>query len=163
MIVLYKGFKIGSFWERLKIRHRPCGKANTSIFATNIHQSNTWPSMKKVFVSVLAFAFLMVLSQNACYYDNEVEQYGVVSCDTTSISFSQDVLPIINANCISCHVQGGVQSSSPLTNYNEIKGFSDEIKNRVNGIGGIMPPAGPMSECNQSKIEAWVRAGAPNN
>lgn len=119
--------------------------------------------MKKLFFSILAFASLMILSQNACYYDNEVEQYGVATCDTTNISFSQDVLPVINASCISCHVPGGQQESSPMTNYEEIKNYSDAILERVNGIGGIMPPTGPISECNQSKIEAWVRAGAPNN
>lgn len=119
--------------------------------------------MNKLLISSFVLASVVMLSQNSCYYDNEVDQYGVAICDTTGISFSQDIMPIINANCISCHVQGGQQESSPFTSYQEIKNYSSAMMERVNGVGGIMPPSGPISECNQSKIEAWVKAGAPNN
>ncbi|MCC7464922.1 MAG: hypothetical protein IT261_01555, partial [Saprospiraceae bacterium] len=97
--------------------------------------------MNKLLISSFVLASVVMLSQNSCYYDNEVDQYGVAVCDTTGISFSQDIMPIINANCISCHVQGGQQESSPFTSYQEIKNYSSAMMERVNGVGGIMPPS----------------------
>jgi hypothetical protein len=120
---------------------------------------------KKIFAFGLFFAALLTtaISPTGCYYDNEVEQYGVSNCDTAAISYSRDILPIINANCISCHTPGGQQESTPFTNHTQIKDYSSTIVERVNGEGGIMPPSGAISSCDQLKIEAWVNAGAPNN
>lgn len=122
--------------------------------------------MKQFFFAVLAFAIWAIFSQTACYYDNEVEQYGVVVCDTTDISYSADIWPIINSNCISCHAPGGEQEFSPFDTYDGLKAytFNREIVDRVyaNGVN-LMPPTGELSDCNKLKIEAWVNAGAPNN
>lgn len=120
--------------------------------------------MKQFFFVVFSFAILTVFAPTACYYDNEAEQYGATTCDTTAISFSQDVQPIINASCVSCHAPGGEQETTPFTTYDEIKLYtSGAIVERITGVGGIMPPSGAISSCNQLKIQAWVNAGAPNN
>lgn len=112
----------------------------------------------------IAAALLLSAIPHGCYYDNEVEQYGVTYCDTVAISYSQDIAPIIQANCIRCHAPGGEQESSPFTTYNELKQYTDgAIVERVNGIGGIMPPDGAISACDKLKIASWVNAGAPNN
>jgi hypothetical protein len=116
-----------------------------------------------LFLSLLLLA--LFAAPVSCYYDNEETQYGILQCDTTAISFSRDVLPIIQNNCVSCHQPGGQQSSSPMTNYAEVKEYTQGrlIANRVNGIGGIMPPSGKMTRCNIQFIEAWLNAGAPDN
>ncbi len=119
--------------------------------------------MKKLFFAVSVIAALAVFSQTACYYDNEVEQYGASVCDTVAVSFSLDIQPIINARCISCHAPGGQQESAPYTNYAEIKFYDGSMVERVNGVGGIMPPTGAISKCEILKIEAWVNAGSPDN
>lgn len=119
--------------------------------------------MKQLLFAGLAALLTIFLAQTSCYYDNEAEQYGVTTCDTVAVSYSQDILPIITANCISCHTPGGQQESSPFTSYEQIRDYSAAMVERVNGIGGVMPPSGAMSECNQNKIEAWVNAGALNN
>ncbi|MFN0036016.1 MAG: hypothetical protein ACKVUS_13215 [Saprospiraceae bacterium] len=121
--------------------------------------------MKQFLFVLSAIAALAAFAQTSCYYDNEVEQYGTTPCDTVAISYSQDILPIIQANCISCHAPGGEQEGSPFTSYDELKNYTDnrQIVERVNGVGGVMPPTGAISECNQLKIEAWVNAGAPEN
>lgn len=112
---------------------------------------------------VAAVLALAVFLPSGCYYDNEVEQYGVATCDTTAISYSQDILPIINNNCVRCHTPGGEQEGSPFTSYEQIKDYSGPILERVNGIGSIMPPDGAIPACDKLKIEAWVNAGTPNN
>ncbi|MBC7776807.1 MAG: cytochrome c [Phycisphaerae bacterium] len=122
--------------------------------------------MKQLFFVVSVVAALAVFTQTACYYDNEVEQYGVPICDTVSISYSADIKPIIEANCLSCHAPGGEQEFVPFDTYDGLKLFTlnHEIVDRVYGNGvNIMPPSGALSDCNKLKIEAWVNAGAPNN
>ena len=122
--------------------------------------------MKQFFFAALTFAVLILLTQTACYYDNEVEQYGVPVCDTVAMSYSADILPIIQNNCISCHAPGGQQEFTPFDTYDGLKIYTlnREIVDRVNGNGvNLMPPTGAISECDQLKLEAWVNAGAPNN
>lgn len=121
--------------------------------------------MKQILFVVSVIAAMAVFTQTACYYDNEVEQYGTVPCDTTTMSYSADIAPIIQANCVSCHAPGGEQETSPFDTYDGVKVFSDDRKivKRINGEGGIMPPSGAISTCDQRKIEAWVNAGALDN
>lgn len=116
-----------------------------------------------LFLSLLLLA--LFATPLSCYYDNEEELYGVVPCDTTAVSFSRDVLPIVLNNCAICHQPGGKQSTSPMTNYAEVKSYAANrlIANRINGVGKIMPPSGKMSRCNIQLIEAWFNAGAPDN
>jgi len=122
--------------------------------------------MRKILFA-LSFIFLLIFStQTSCYYDNEVEQYGITVCDTSAISYSADIKRIIDGNCISCHTPGGQQSTSPFNTYEQLKIYTtnSELVNRIKGIGvNLMPPTAPLTNCDQQKIEAWVRAGAPNN
>jgi len=122
--------------------------------------------MKQFLIAVFVLAALAVFTQTACYYDNEAEQYGVTTCDTLATSYSADIQPIIQADCISCHAPGGQQESSPFITYEGLKLYTlnREIVDRIKGNGvSPMPPSGAISDCNQQKIEAWVNAGAPNN
>lgn len=122
--------------------------------------------MKQFFFGASLVVFVALFAQTSCYYDNEVEQYGVTTCDTVNLSYNTHIKPIIDANCLSCHVAGGQQSSSPFDTYNNLKQFTlnREIVQRINGDGvALMPPSGAISNCDKLKIEAWVNAGAPNN
>ncbi len=117
---------------------------------------------------VLGLLALLTTLQTGCYYDNEEDLYGSSgggTCDTTAVSFSADVQPIINTNCISCHAPGGQQETQPLTTYSEIKVFAENGKliERTNNSSLPMPPTGLMVECNRDFLKAWVNAGAPNN
>jgi hypothetical protein len=116
---------------------------------------------------LLLFFLPIVLSLNACYYDNEEELYpsDKLTCDTIGISFSQDIFPIFQGNCstVGCHVAGG---SAPgiFENYAGIKSKVDNgsIEVRVL-VRKDMPPARPLNECQLLQIRAWLDAGAPNN
>lgn len=125
------------------------------------------PSMKNTLL-ILGLMTLLTTLQTGCYYDNEEDLYGESGggvCDTTAVSFSDDVQPVINTNCVSCHAPGGQQESVPLTNYLEIKTYADNGKlvERTNNSSLPMPPTGVMVECNLDIIKAWVNAGTPNN
>jgi len=123
--------------------------------------------MKQIFFAVSFIAALAAITQTACYYDNEVEQYGVTPCDTVAQTYNGHIQTIIQANCVSCHGPGGEQEQVPFDSYNSLQPFAGTLVDRIHGNNGlgIMPPpsAGTLSDCNKQKIEAWVKAGAPEN
>ena len=115
--------------------------------------------------TLLFFGMLMFSS---CYYDNEEELYEYYNaqntCDTTAVSFSNDIMPMIQGNCITgCHVAGG-SGSGIFENYAEIKAKVDNgsMNNRV-VVQRTMPPGGSLTECQILQLQAWILKGAPNN
>ena len=57
----------------------------------------------------------------SCYYDNEEELYPVPSpCDTTNVTYTQSVWPIISNNCTNCHSGSTPSGNISLENYDEI-------------------------------------------
>ena len=119
--------------------------------------------MKYLFFASFLLALTATLSQSACYYDNEVDQYGVTECDTTAVSYAIDIAPIIQQNCVACHQPGGSQETSAMDTYDNLVNFAVSAVDRVNGRGNLMPPSGKMTSCNIALLEAWVNAGMPNN
>jgi hypothetical protein len=85
-------------------------------------------------------------------------------CDTTAITFSGVVFPIIANSCNGCH-----SAQTPLlTNYEQIKAQMDNGKLlcTINWQSGCsrMPENGPqLSLCKRRQIVKWLEAGAPNN
>lgn len=107
----------------------------------------------------------LILSFSSCYYDDEETLYGNISCETSSVSFSKDIKPIIATNCAisGCHVQGGA-GSGIFENYTQIKDKVDNgsLKNRVI-VQKDMPPSKPLTNCQIQYIEQWINDGALNN
>jgi hypothetical protein len=89
-------------------------------------------------------------------------------CDTTTITFSGTIQPIIQANCLNCHnpnlQNGGLDLSTHGNVANAIQ--ARNLLERINHISGFppMPPSGTqLSACNLRKFDKWVDAGLPNN
>lgn len=83
-------------------------------------------------------------------------------CTGVDARFSNDVLPIIQANCQGCHGAGSTNGPGALTNYTEIRNAAVRIKNAV--VSGYMPKdAGPLPAEEVRKIRCWVDSGTPNN
>ncbi|MEQ8360204.1 MAG: c-type cytochrome domain-containing protein [Cytophagales bacterium] len=87
-------------------------------------------------------------------------------CDTSSISFANDILPIFVSSCntnSNCHGTGSVR---PIWDNHQI------IINNLNKIqvraierthSSPMPPSGPLPNCDISQLKAWINDGAQNN
>ena len=78
------------------------------------------------------------------------------------VSFSQQVLPLINQHCTGCHTNSNgynlVDHASIASNANAIVGAM-----RANGFQ-LMPQGGPSLEDYQIKlVECWIEQGRPNN
>lgn len=109
-----------------------------------------------------------ILTAGGCYYDVEEDLYGPVICTTENQSYVHDVVPIIQNNCYVCHAQGVNLGNVTLEGYNSLKVYVDNGKlvgviNHSSGFPQMPQGASKLSDCNISKIEAWIDQGALNN
>src|SRR5256885_14302253 len=94
-----------------------------------------------------------------------------IFCTAADKTFTQDVRPILQARCVTCHQTGAIGPMA-LTNYNEVRPWSRSIREAV--VSRAMPPwhAAPGSahafrnerSLSQTEIDtlvAWVDAGSP--
>ena len=128
--------------------------------------------IRRNFILFIPFCLMIIASSvSGCYYDNEEElyKYYQTACDTNAFAYTKDVEPIISKNCYSCHSQGS-SSGIVLEGYSALSTYISSNKDRflgsINHTGGYsnMPQNGnKLSDCNITKIEKWITAGAPNN
>ncbi len=112
----------------------------------------------------IVFTLIVSVFVAGCYYDNEEELYPSSSeCDTTNITYSSDIAAIMSSSCAytGCHVAGG-PAPGILDNYAGVKEKVDDgtfFKRTLEDKD--MPPSGPLSDCNQEILTAWINDGAP--
>lgn len=114
-------------------------------------------------------ALLAGLLATACFFDNEEDVYQYYyeanQCDSTGITFTQHIEPIIRGKCATtgCHVAGGTGNGI----FESYGGVKEKVNNgsllRRTVVERNMPPSGPLSECQMKQIRAWIAAGAPEN
>ena len=83
---------------------------------------------------------------------------GLGSGGSTGVSFSVDILPLLEKSC-SCHVTGSIAPA--LNNYANVKSSADAANTAIKS--GSMPIAGSLSAADQALFQSWVSAGTPNN
>jgi len=108
----------------------------------------------------LSLLFFCVIFLFSCSKD-KVEYYPNTNCNQ-EVSFSQDILPLINQECTGCHNN---QNGYSLTNYDNISANSKAIIGamRANNYQ-LMPKGGPMlSDSVIQLMECWVNQGKLNN
>lgn len=87
-----------------------------------------------------------------------------------AISYSEQIVPILKARCVTCHTKGGVGPFA-LSNYRKVKGWSEMMEERI--LSKEMPPwhadphigefknhAGLTVE-EERTLVSWLRAGSP--
>lgn len=113
----------------------------------------------------LVFLTPLIFILQSCYFDNEEDIYGPVSCDVSAVTFSNQVAPIINSSCATtgCHVSGG-SGPGNFTVFSELiaKVNNGSFENRVL-IQKTMPPNSPLPDCDLQILQAWIDNGAPND
>ncbi len=119
----------------------------------------------------LVLVILMTLL-TSCYYDKEEELYGVTPCQTQNISYSTNVLPVLQAQCYSCHGASTAATNGAGINLEGYTALSAYLQaNQKTFLGAIkqevgyapMPKGGRLDNCTISQIESWINAGYPNN
>jgi len=123
--------------------------------------------MKKLLILAL-----VVLA--GCYYDNEEELYPDGSgCDTTNVTFSGTILPIIEGNCFACHGTEPGQGNIFLGDYDAISAHGQIPPGQPGSLYGAvshsqdntpMPYQLPqLDDCQINQIWIWISDGTPNN
>lgn len=103
--------------------------------------------------------------------------FGASAADISRVTFTKDILPILQRSCIQCHREGGnniagMIAPMSLRTYKEVRPWSKAIMKAV--TSGTMPPWDATAEFNGlfsnertitaeevAMFERWVKSGAP--
>lgn len=127
--------------------------------------------MKKLlfyFIIILFPALFSCSKSNEAALLDSIQGGNSNSCTTANMKFSTDIVPILKANCVSCHNTSGATAGVNTETYSGVK----SIANNGSLIGSIthasgfspMPQGGPkLATCDINKIKAWIAQGTQNN
>jgi hypothetical protein len=134
--------------------------------------------MKNSFLSMLIIAVIVIFCAFACSKDNVQTLSGsqnstTPTCDTVNSKYAADVVPILQANCYTCHGNGNTGGSGGinLDGYSNLvlwvnnNGKDYLIGNITHAPGFVAMPYGlpKLDDCSINKIISWVNNGAQNN
>ena len=111
---------------------------------------------------------LMVVGYCGCYYDVEEELYGTSECNTSDMSYSSDIVPIIDSKCIACHSTAANFGNVTLEGHQKLLIYVNDgsligaIKHAA-GFSAMPKNGAKLLDCEIEKIEAWIQAGALDN
>ena len=121
--------------------------------------------MKRYFLPIFII-FVIVFA--SCYYDNEEALYPSYNstCDTTNVTYSGTIVPILNNNCNTCHGGATPQGSVSLTTYAEVVAKITAVIGSIKHTGTYSPMpkgGGKLKDCSIMQFDIWIRKGMLNN
>jgi hypothetical protein len=124
-------------------------------------------NMKRLII-FLPFIAIFLLFFVSCYYDNEEALYPTLntSCDTTIVTFSGTIVPILSNSCYSCHsnATAAFGGNIHLEAIADVRTNSAKIVVSIKQTGTKpMPPGGKLKVCSITQFDIWVRNGMLNN
>lgn len=89
-------------------------------------------------------------------------------CDTTNVTYSGTIAPLLTKYCTGCHSAPGASGGVELNNYSGVSIVANNGKlfGAINHDQGFkqMPQGGTkLPECDILQVKAWIDNGAPNN
>ena len=119
--------------------------------------------MKYLIIILLSLAFL-----SGCYYDDpDILDPNRTVCDTTIVTYSGTVNPILTANCTGCHSGPNAANSIKLdTRASVLLVSKARLLGAINHSAGYVPmPKNErkLSDCSIAKIRIWLENGGPDN
>ncbi len=125
--------------------------------------------MRKILSSIFILGSFLLLFPS-CYNDNEYDLYPFpgTKCDSTNVTYSQTIAPIMSANCNVCHSSAIASGGVVTETYNGMLVISNNGRLWLDvswaSSGDPMPKGGSkLSACDQGKIKKWINLGSPNN
>jgi hypothetical protein len=117
---------------------------------------------------------LLTLCMYSCSNDSESDLIPVVNDpggtdnpDETSINYTDDILPIMQSACISCHSSPPTNGAPfSLVNFSQVSQRANSIlnsMNKQNGTPGAMPPSGRLPQATLNLVEQWINDGKLEN
>lgn len=119
----------------------------------------------------LLFILGIALILSSCYYDSEEALFPTLAgtCDTTLVSFTADIVPVLNDNCLLCHSNLAAPSlgnNIKLEDFSDVAASSDMVLGSVKHEAGYSPMpkgGGNLGSCQLLKLEAWISQGKNDN
>nr|NQU89667.1 hypothetical protein [Bacteroidota bacterium] len=121
------------------------------------------------FLMLMIGFVLFAWGSSSCYYDKEEELYpNPPNCDTTNITYSETIAPVLQNNCNMCHGSASPSAGIITDNYTDLKNIIDagSFRGAINHLSGYSPmpkDENKLPECDLTKINYWLNNGAPNN
>jgi hypothetical protein len=89
-------------------------------------------------------------------------------CDTTNVTFSGSVFPMIESYCLNCHNGSSPGGGIYLRNYNELVAVANNGKlmgsiRHDQGYSPMPKNGNKLSDCQISTFNIWIKNGTPNN
>lgn len=120
---------------------------------------------------ILPSIILFLIFFMSCYYDSQEALYPYYSssCDTTNVTYSGTVVPILRNNCYSCHSNASAASfgaNIKIENYADLTAQMPTVVTAINHNGSISPMpknSSKLNTCLLTQIDIWVRKGMLNN
>lgn len=115
----------------------------------------------------LFIALLLLITVAGCYHDNE-EELAPCTANTDHLHFSDMVVLFNNYGCNGCHTGAAPEGGVSLAQYATVKTLVDNgrLLGAITHATGFAPmPQGgsKMSDCDISRVRAWIDAGAPDH
>lgn len=121
------------------------------------------------FLNVILFFSLIGFISKSCKHDPvEVDGIPAQVCDTIDVSYSADIVPVLQSNCTNCHSGSAPQGGINLSEYSQVRVYAENGKlfGSINHEPGFssMPPSQPkLPSCTLKVVKAWIDQGIQNN
>lgn len=124
------------------------------------------------FRNPIALVLLAVmLAVAGCYYDKSevLSPQRSAPCDTTAVTFSRSVAPLLSMQCAGCHSNANAPSSGDnirLEKYADVKAQLTKVLGSVewkNDFSAMPKDGAKMSDCQIRMLRIWADAGALDN
>jgi len=91
-----------------------------------------------------------------------------IECDTTNVTYSTHIKPLIRDNCFGCHNGPGAGGGIGLAIYDEVKAIADNGKfigviSHLQGYSPMPKNGSRLSDCQINMVSIWINQGAPDN
>ncbi len=82
-----------------------------------------------------------------------------------TITYDDDVAPIITTNCVGCHSGPNANAGLQLTSYANVRAAAEQgnLVNRINNGANPMPPTGILPPETRQIIDQWIADGYLEN
>ncbi len=125
----------------------------------------------------MLISFMLTIGLFSCTYRKENIK---ISCEPPeTVSFAQDIMPILNASCnlSGCHSGSSPEGNldlSPVNAYLQLTtgsaGYVDTVNPEfsvltasMRSVSSPMPPSGNLDDCSIELVMKWIEQKAPNN
>ena len=132
-------------------------------------------------ISKLIFLSLLTLCIASCSYDSEDDLTEVTQGSNSggnggtggggtgvnSTNYIDDIKPIMESSCISCHASPPVNGAPfALVTFEQVSQRANRILSTMSaqsGAPGAMPPSGRLPQATIDLVQQWISNGKPEN